>query len=72
MSGDYSSSRSTLPEHPPQITRERFRFFVRCKVAAGSMFRLKHDFRFRAKEPVKRFALSLDPTNNSQMERQTL
>ena len=43
MPKDYASSRASLPEHPPQIIREGFRFLVGCKVPTGIVFRLEHD-----------------------------
>jgi hypothetical protein len=71
-SRDHSSSWSTLPEHPPQIIRQSFRFFICRKMATGSMFGLEHEVPFGAKEPTKHTALSLDSANKAQKERRTL
>jgi hypothetical protein len=43
MPSDYASGRASLPEHPPQIICECFRFFIGCKVPTGIVFRLEYD-----------------------------
>ena len=55
VSRHHTSSRSTFPEHPPQVIHKSFRLFIRCKVAARIMFRLEHDVRLGAKESKQLF-----------------
>jgi len=60
VSRHHTGSGSTFPVHPPQIIHKSFRFFIRCKVAARSVFRLEHNVRFGPKEPTQCLALSLN------------
>jgi hypothetical protein len=68
MSRHHTSSRSTFPEHPPQVIHKCFRLFVRRKVATRIMFRLEHNVRLGAKESAQMIRTEPQTTENPQRE----